>query len=752
MTNKKESQKDNLKDNLFDLVILPVLIFILITAIVFIFRLNLGSPFGGDLIGIFFGAGSGRLVDALSLETLKACFLSSEGMYRPLSSYISSILAALSNQQYPIFHLLNIFILASLNGLLALLVFKIVQVYSKSTQTSIITTFLFIFSIPSITSSWYQFFGVSQLPTIICVCLAIYAYLKYKDKKESKWVFLYIVFTLIGPWLRQYGSLPALIIIVNEVFTQKRKKIDWVFLLVSTLMSLHGIFPTVVVKLIGLYQGEIKSIFSQDAMTASLVLHGGINWARFGILFASFSPILWVLVVFLVVTWLTLNGNYNQNMMRITEEEVKLDSKFNYASLFSVFVRSIGKYYINLKITIAIGVVAALIASFSVVFSNDTPDTFWQAFPVITFFLFVCLVTSLRFGIFVPIWLITATMPILKSLVNAEIHNVYVMMPIAITIGLWVGKLNIFKSIENQKDKLLNFVTVGILFLSLADQFQNVPSAYFTQKRLIDGHREIVSWIENNVEQGSAILGNFFPMIEIIKPLSESKSIQGYWIVENSPINQSPKYPTIHKYEDQTDKINEISNNGKSVYYLLLYSENSDGQYLLPRAELKELKKFRVKGKYLFIDPIKHFVGYPISYQFLGYADWLSSYETLPVNGKGFFNRSWQADFIFYKLVKLYDIPGKKIKVDMYGKSTTTIPNKSIPEVSESIPKLIEEGYNGFNIVAYQGKFYALAQDIGPIDLDKTEDKILIDYQKRGKYFVGESLEGTKKLIDQQQK
>lgn len=57
-------------------------------------------------------------------------------------------------------------------------------------------------------------------------------------------------------------------------------------------------------------------------------------------------------------------------------------------------------------------------------------------------------------------------------------------------------------------------------------------------------------------------------------------------------------------------------------------------------------------------------------------------------------------------------------------------------------PKLIEEGYKGFNVILYDNKFYGLAQDEGEFDIRKVENK---GYKR---LFVGRSVNEVKQLID----
>jgi hypothetical protein len=54
---------------------------------------------------------------------------------------------------------------------------------------------------------------------------------------------------------------------------------------------------------------------------------------------------------------------------------------------------------------------------------------------------------------------------------------------------------------------------------------------------------------------------------------------------------------------------------------------------------------------------------------------------------------------------------------------------------------LREEGYFGFNIVSYGGCYYALAQNIGPVDISNLTRQAIADLKGRGSLFVADSHE-----------
>ncbi len=60
--------------------------------------------------------------------------------------------------------------------------------------------------------------------------------------------------------------------------------------------------------------------------------------------------------------------------------------------------------------------------------------------------------------------------------------------------------------------------------------------------------------------------------------------------------------------------------------------------------------------------------------------------------------------------------------------------------------RLIDTGWKGFNIVFYDKKFYAVAQEIGEINIFKDD---LEPHAQKGKLFIGNSLEEVQRLIEE---
>jgi hypothetical protein len=82
------------------------------------------------------------------------------------------------------------------------------------------------------------------------------------------------------------------------------------------------------------------------------------------------------------------------------------------------------------------------------------------------------------------------------------------------------------------------------------------------------------------------------------------------------------------------------------------------------------------------------------------------------------------------------------------GDSLTEVKQR-IQHVMPSWPELVEQSYQGFNLVSYRGKVYALAQALGPVDLSQVDEIALSSYQARGECYIGSSPEEVKNLIPQ---
>jgi predicted O-methyltransferase YrrM len=64
-----------------------------------------------------------------------------------------------------------------------------------------------------------------------------------------------------------------------------------------------------------------------------------------------------------------------------------------------------------------------------------------------------------------------------------------------------------------------------------------------------------------------------------------------------------------------------------------------------------------------------------------------------------------------------------------------------------AIPILLEEGYLGFNIIAYRRRFFCVDQSAGPLDLTGVNDATIADLQRRARFFVADSHEAARQQV-----
>jgi hypothetical protein len=64
-----------------------------------------------------------------------------------------------------------------------------------------------------------------------------------------------------------------------------------------------------------------------------------------------------------------------------------------------------------------------------------------------------------------------------------------------------------------------------------------------------------------------------------------------------------------------------------------------------------------------------------------------------------------------------------------------------------SAPRLLES-YKSYNIVRYANYIYGIAQALGELDITQLEEDRIKEYQKIGMWFIGDSIDEIKSLID----
>lgn len=66
-----------------------------------------------------------------------------------------------------------------------------------------------------------------------------------------------------------------------------------------------------------------------------------------------------------------------------------------------------------------------------------------------------------------------------------------------------------------------------------------------------------------------------------------------------------------------------------------------------------------------------------------------------------------------------------------------------------SLPRIIDEGIEGFNIIFYKNSYFAFLQSIGPLDLASLKDQDFIKYKRERSCFSGNTIDEVKTQIKQ---
>lgn len=73
------------------------------------------------------------------------------------------------------------------------------------------------------------------------------------------------------------------------------------------------------------------------------------------------------------------------------------------------------------------------------------------------------------------------------------------------------------------------------------------------------------------------------------------------------------------------------------------------------------------------------------------------------------------------------------------------------PDATRTPPQLIEEGFKGFNLIAYEGRMFALDQNLGPMDLASLPAARVVELSGMEQVHVADSLEEAKRWVEELQ-
>ena len=596
---------------------------------------------------------------ATAAHGIQKCFLDTKsGGYRPISGLWTCLCALIfyspSEIPFPLL-LAN----GAILGGLAVSLFHVAGRFVRHDLTALGIVLLTLGSPPLVGSSWVCVAGVQALvPLLFCLSLLCYWNLVEGDRSILCAVVL-ILLLLLGPWVREFFGLNAILLLLLEF---RRRRASWIGL-VAALGFLHALFPTALVHFLFLPHLPLKPVYLLGTLSNQMG-SGGLRWNAAWHFLPLFPP-----------TLLVLAGVESLLRMRAGTGEINEMPRDRLGRIELVLQR--------LAIPIWLLALSVLLA-----YESRYPGCLG---------LTLCLVIAalgLRRDPFLGCWFLLMFMPILRVF-SEHVHFLYAIPPAAIILGeamesLWLR----LKS--RPVLAWMRYALSSVLALMILDQSLNIYAAYKINHTTYRGIDEVATWFVRNVPRDAAVVTNVIHGDEI--KWHSGGHIEIYWTITvgiDDPRRAVDEPSQLEKLLAKRDL--------HPVYFL-----DVDFDYLPHKREYHSHKYVhqavvesrdlgvvhRTNFRYPFADPLRYLI--PRSYlPFLGAPDLEND-----------FARNCSAHHLFGNEIAaayhVYEVTGSKIDLKMDG------------EVH-----LAQEGIDGFNIVHLGLAYYALPQGEGAFEVQR---------------------------------
>jgi hypothetical protein len=222
---------------------------------------------------------------------LKGSFQVTEsGGYRPLSElYVKFVTVFLYRPSYLPLSLL--FAVGAVLGALAVTLFYVARRFVQHDGTALGAVLLVLASPPLVGSSWVCVAGVQALvPLLFCLSLLCYWAL-IENRRRIVCATGLVVLLLLGPWVREFFGLNALLLMFLE--WRRARRPTWI-MGTAALGFLHALFPTALIHWLFLPQLPLLPVYKIGCLSAQLD-NGGVRWDAPWHFLPLFPPSLWAL-------------------------------------------------------------------------------------------------------------------------------------------------------------------------------------------------------------------------------------------------------------------------------------------------------------------------------------------------------------------------------------------------------------------------------------------------------------------------
>ena len=615
--------------------------------------------------------------------------------YSPVThTYVSAILYFLnkSPERIP----LVIAFAAVQYAILFVLFFLLADFFLKNHSWALICTFMFSSAMSTITAS-YMLFSLPYLLVPIVMCGAFCFYFRYRESGHIFWLSGFILFSIVGPWIREFPSAIPFVVLAHELVSWKGKRSVHICI-TSLLLIIHVLVPTVIPWLLRINTGNIYSLFDMGSKAKQQF---GFNWYAAGFTFVQLPPLFWGLVI----TAISIGLFSKKKLAPVQFHFPFMEKPIIPASVFSEQILNIICRYILTPLMLY--TVFTFAYSFFILNQDLGSLTVLKGYWLVPFFLVVTLYSSV-FGWFLPIYFLAVFFPFF-TLRLWEVHLCFVLPPLFIMLFMWIKNLyhSLFEGKYYRFKLKLRYIFFGILVLTILDQSLNLVAAFSTQKKLVDTNREMAVYLRKNIPLHSAVLCNFFNFEDIF--LYSDYHFEPYETVQNCPMGPLKviyENEDFKKYYESNHQFREIYFLAAEMEYFEWTANYSPHKFVRnPPIEIKKICSFPLQNNYLYLDPFKYltprmFVSFP------GYMDWFIDYyydnSSIP------FIRTVQNNYVLYKT------QGEWIG---FKEPAAALP----PPIF--ISPILVSSYKDYNFVRYGEILYGVPQMLGPLDLQKAKDR-----------------------------
>ncbi|HTU88902.1 MAG TPA: hypothetical protein VMF69_02295 [Gemmataceae bacterium] len=603
---------------------------------------------------------------AIGPFSLKRCFLSTGcGGCRPLTELL--VFLASVFLYTPSYLPLPLLLLdGAVLGALAVSLFYVARRFVRHDLTALGAVLLVLGSPPLVGSAWVCVAGVQSLvPLLFCLSLLCYWNL-IEGRHKVLWSTGLILLLLLGPWVREFFGLNALLLMFLE--WRRTRRPTWI-MGTAALGFLHALFPTALVHWLFLPELPLLPVYKIGLLSGQLDGRG-IHWDAPWHFLPLFPPSLWVCAG--LEALLRLRGGYARAG----------EPREDWFGRIEAFVQRLGLPCCLL----------AILTLF--VLDSRQAGYLYHGYLGLTLCLGLAALGIQR-DLFLGCWFVLMYVPILHVFTE-NVHFLYAMPPAAIILAQAMESLW-FRLRSRPVLAWMRYALASVLVVIGVDQTLNIYGASRVNRATYRGIDVVADWFVRHVPREAAVVTNVIHGEEI-KWHSDSH-VELYWTITSGVVDPQ------HRAVDQLPQLEELlaHRDARPVYFLDVDFDYPPDKALYHRHKYVHQAEIAWRDlgvvhlthvRYPFADPLRYLI--PRMYlPFLGAPDLENDFAR-----KCSVDRPFRHEV--YASYHVYEVTGSRLIPKLEGPVQTA-----------------QENVDGFNIVHIGLGFHAFPKAEGSFDLDK---------------------------------